>query len=123
MAQQLIDSLSAEFDPTKFKDEYRERVLELIERKAAGEEIAVQPEAEETEPAPGPDGRAGGEPGRGPLRLDDATRRRAQEARARQVTQRVRQKSSIGKSKADERRARGSSVRAPSPRAEQPRAR
>ncbi len=52
MAQQLIDSLSAEFDPTKFKDSYRERVLDLIERKAAGEEIAVQPEAEEEAPAP-----------------------------------------------------------------------
>jgi DNA end-binding protein Ku len=52
MAQQLIDSLSAEFDPEKFKDEYRERVLELIERKAAGEEIAVAPEAEDTAPAP-----------------------------------------------------------------------
>jgi DNA end-binding protein Ku len=52
MAQQLISSLSADFDPGKFKDEYRERVLELIERKAAGEEIAVQPEAEEAPPAP-----------------------------------------------------------------------
>jgi DNA end-binding protein Ku len=52
MAQQLIDSLSAEFDPTKFKDSYRERVLDLIERKAAGEEIAVQPEAEDEAPAP-----------------------------------------------------------------------
>jgi DNA end-binding protein Ku len=52
MAQQLIDSLSADFDPEKFKDEYREQVLELIERKAAGEEIAVAPEAEETAPAP-----------------------------------------------------------------------
>jgi DNA end-binding protein Ku len=52
MAQQLIDSLSADFDPTKFKDEYRARVLDLIERKAAGEEIAVQPEAEDTSPAP-----------------------------------------------------------------------
>jgi DNA end-binding protein Ku len=52
MAQQLISSLSADFDPGKFKDEYRERVLDLIERKAAGEEIAVQPEAEEEAPAP-----------------------------------------------------------------------
>ena len=52
MAQQLIESLSAEFDPSKFKDEYRERVIDLIERKAAGEEIAVQPEAEDTTPAP-----------------------------------------------------------------------
>src|SRR5437764_3024398 len=52
MAQQLIDSLSTEFDPGKYHDEYRERVLELIERKAAGEEIAVQPQAEEEAPAP-----------------------------------------------------------------------
>jgi DNA end-binding protein Ku len=52
MAQQLIDSLSADFDPERFKDEYRERVLDLIERKAAGEEIAVEPQAEETTPAP-----------------------------------------------------------------------
>jgi DNA end-binding protein Ku len=52
MAQQLIDSLSNEFDPGKYHDEYRERVLELIERKAAGEEVAVQPQAEEPAPAP-----------------------------------------------------------------------
>jgi DNA end-binding protein Ku len=52
MAQQLIESLSADFDPSKFKDDYRERVLDLIERKAAGEEIAVQPEAEDETPAP-----------------------------------------------------------------------
>ncbi len=52
MAQQLIDSLSAEFDPSKFKDDYRERVLELIEKKAAGEEIAVQPEAEDDRARP-----------------------------------------------------------------------
>jgi DNA end-binding protein Ku len=52
MAQQLISSLSADFDPTRFTDDYRERVLDLIERKAAGEEIAVAPEAEESLPAP-----------------------------------------------------------------------
>ena len=52
MAEQLIESLSAEFEPEKFHDEYREQVLELIERKAAGEEIAVQPQAEEPAAAP-----------------------------------------------------------------------
>jgi DNA end-binding protein Ku len=52
MAEQLIDSLSGEFDPTRYKDEYRERVLDLIERKASGEEIAIQPEAEEPAAAP-----------------------------------------------------------------------
>ena len=53
MAQQLIDSLSGEWESEKYRDEYRERVLDLIERKAQGEEIAVQPVAEE--PAKVPD--------------------------------------------------------------------
>jgi len=53
MAEQLIDSLTSDFDPDKYHDTYRERVLDLIERKAAGEEIAVAPEA--PEPAPVPD--------------------------------------------------------------------
>jgi len=53
MAQQLIASLSTDFDPEKYQDEYRERVLDLIERKAQGEEIAVQPAPEE--PAKVPD--------------------------------------------------------------------
>jgi DNA end-binding protein Ku len=46
MARQLIDSLSAPFEPGRFRDEYREQVLQLIERKAAGEEVAIQPAAE-----------------------------------------------------------------------------
>jgi DNA end-binding protein Ku len=45
MAEQLIESLSTPFDPTSYRDEYRERVLDLIDRKAAGEEVAVQPAA------------------------------------------------------------------------------
>src|SRR5918992_799988 len=53
MAQQLIDSLSSSFEPERYHDEYREKVLELIERKAEGQEIAVQPEA--PEPAKVPD--------------------------------------------------------------------
>jgi DNA end-binding protein Ku len=52
MAQQLIDTLSAEFHPENYRDEYRERVIELIERKAAGEEIAVAPQLEEPSAAP-----------------------------------------------------------------------
>jgi DNA end-binding protein Ku len=53
MAEQLIASLSVAFDPTSYRDEYRERVLDLIDRKAAGEEVAVQPAA--AAPAPVPD--------------------------------------------------------------------
>jgi DNA end-binding protein Ku len=41
LAEKLIDSLSSPFQPKKYKDDHRERVLELIERKAAGEEIVV----------------------------------------------------------------------------------
>ena len=52
MAQQLIGSLTSDFEPEKFHDEYRERVLELIEAKAQGQEITIQPEEE---PAPVPD--------------------------------------------------------------------
>lgn len=49
IAEQLVESLAADFDPEKYRDTYREEVLELVERKAAGEHIAVQPEAEEEE--------------------------------------------------------------------------
>src|SRR3546814_17717924 len=48
MANQLIESLSDTFDPTKYTDTYRTKVLEVIERKAAGEEDVVSlPEPQE----------------------------------------------------------------------------
>ena len=48
MAEQLIASLSDTFDPAKYEDTHRERVLELIERKAAGEEdVVALPEPQE----------------------------------------------------------------------------
>jgi DNA end-binding protein Ku len=52
MAQQLIDSLSGDFDPEKYRDEYRDRVLDLIERKSNGEEIVVEAPAEEPKKVP-----------------------------------------------------------------------
>ena len=42
MARQLVESLSTDFDPSEFTDEYREKVLDLIERKAGGETIEVE---------------------------------------------------------------------------------
>ena len=39
MAMQLIESLTTEFEPEKYHDTYRESVLDLIERKAEGQEI------------------------------------------------------------------------------------
>ena len=48
MARQLIESLSAAWEPEKYRDEYREAVIDLIERKAEGEEVVVAPAAERT---------------------------------------------------------------------------
>jgi DNA end-binding protein Ku len=52
IAKQLVDSLGGEFEPGKYTDSYRAKVLELIEAKAAGEKIAVQPQVEEAAPVP-----------------------------------------------------------------------
>jgi DNA end-binding protein Ku len=52
IAKQLVESLADDFEPERYHDTYREAVLAMIERKAAGEEIAVQPEAEEAAPVP-----------------------------------------------------------------------
>jgi DNA end-binding protein Ku len=52
MARQLIDSLGGKFEPEKYQDEYREAVLELIEKKAAGQEVVLQPVSEEPEKVP-----------------------------------------------------------------------
>ena len=41
MAEALVESLTAAFEPAKYRDEYREQVVGLIERKAAGEEFEV----------------------------------------------------------------------------------
>ena len=54
MAKALIDSLAAEFDPTEYKDEYREELLGLIERKARGEDV-VSVDAEAPKPTKAPD--------------------------------------------------------------------
>lgn len=43
MAEQLIEALTGSFDPTKYEDLYRERVMDLIERKAEGEEVVLPP--------------------------------------------------------------------------------
>src|SRR5215218_3216004 len=52
MAQQLIDSLSGDFEPDKYRDEYRDRVLDLIERKAEGEEVVLEAPPEEPQKVP-----------------------------------------------------------------------
>jgi DNA end-binding protein Ku len=52
MAKQLIDSLSANFEPEKYRDEYRDRVLDLIERKAQGEQIVIEAPPEQPKQVP-----------------------------------------------------------------------
>jgi DNA end-binding protein Ku len=52
MAQRLIESLTVDFDANRHHDEYRERVLDLIKRKAKGEKISVQPVEREEGPTP-----------------------------------------------------------------------
>jgi DNA end-binding protein Ku len=54
MAEQLIDSLTRDFDPTLYRDEYREELLAMIERKAAGEDVVAAPQ-EDREPTKAPD--------------------------------------------------------------------
>ena len=52
MADALIESLVTSFDPTDYDDTYRERVLEVVEAKAKGEQIVV---AEPVKDDSGPD--------------------------------------------------------------------
>lgn len=54
MAKALIDSLASDFDPSTYKDEYRDELLALIERKARGEDL-VSVDAETPKPTKAPD--------------------------------------------------------------------
>ncbi|MDB5292870.1 MAG: Ku protein, partial [Phycisphaerales bacterium] len=50
VAEQLVDSLTTEFKPGKYHDDYREKVMELIDKKARGEKVVLRPEAEAAPP-------------------------------------------------------------------------
>ena len=50
MARQLVDTFSAEWDPAKYKDDYREKLLAMIGAKAEGQQVAAPEEPER--PAP-----------------------------------------------------------------------
>jgi DNA end-binding protein Ku len=54
MATQLIESLTTDFKADKYRDEYREELLDLLERKAAGKEVVTAP-TEEPKPTKAPD--------------------------------------------------------------------
>ena len=44
LAESLIEALAAEFDPEKYKDNYRENLLKMIDDKKAGKEVFATPE-------------------------------------------------------------------------------
>ncbi|MFK4437021.1 Ku protein [Paenibacillus sp. RC21] len=48
MAKMLIEQLSTPFDAAKYTDQYRERLLDLIQHKVAGEEIRIAPSQPQT---------------------------------------------------------------------------
>ncbi len=51
MARRLIDSMTTEWDPKKYKDTYRKRVLDVVHKKQQGKDIVVE-ESEEAESPP-----------------------------------------------------------------------
>jgi DNA end-binding protein Ku len=54
VARRLVESIAEPFDISKYHDNYREALMDLIDRKAAGEEIVVEPHARR-EPTAAPD--------------------------------------------------------------------
>jgi DNA end-binding protein Ku len=50
MAEQLVSSLATDFEPAKYHDDYRQRVLDLIQAKAEGQVIAAPPVTESATP-------------------------------------------------------------------------
>ena len=48
MAEQLVEAMTDEFDPRKYKDEYREALMQVIEAKIAGQEIEAPEPVEES---------------------------------------------------------------------------
>jgi len=47
MAVRLIDSMSRDFDPERYEDTYREKVVEMLEQKAHGKKISIPRQKEE----------------------------------------------------------------------------
>jgi DNA end-binding protein Ku len=71
MAKQLIESLTSDFDPDKYRDEYREELLDLLQQKAEGKDIVSAP-TEEPQPTKAPDLMAALEESLAAVRGDEA---------------------------------------------------
>jgi DNA end-binding protein Ku len=48
MAESLIENLTSGFDPSEYHDDYRQALLQIVEKKVAGEDIEIVPAREET---------------------------------------------------------------------------
>jgi DNA end-binding protein Ku len=48
MAKMLIEQLTSKFEPDKYEDEYRERLMSAIESKVEGKEVKFAPEEKKT---------------------------------------------------------------------------
>jgi len=57
----LVESLSGPFEPAAYQDDYRLRLLDLIEHKAKGQKVVVAPAEEQPAEVVRPDGRPRGE--------------------------------------------------------------
>jgi DNA end-binding protein Ku len=51
MALSLIDRFTGDFDPTRYEDTYRERLLDVVRKKGRGEAIEAPEPVEEEAPA------------------------------------------------------------------------
>ena len=111
MAEQLIDSLSAEFDPGKYRDEYRERVLGADRaqgRRARRSRSSRRPRS----PPPAPDLMAALEASLAAVRSGDERRARARRPAAKPATGRRRTPTKTPTATAPETPARGGRAKA-----------
>ena len=103
MAEQLIDSLSTDFKPDAYRDEYREQLMALIERKAEGKEI-VASETEEPKATKAPDLMAALEQSiaavKGGTKKKPAAKRKAAPKKSKATKSKAKAKSSSSRAKA-----------------------
>ena len=99
MAKALIDSLSGDFDAESYRDEYREQLLALIERKAKGEKAVVS-SSEAPAPTKAPDLMAALEESLAAVRGEESKSPPKKPAKAAAKTSKTKSGSSRSRSKA-----------------------
>jgi DNA end-binding protein Ku len=98
MAKALIDSLTSEFDAEQYRDEYREELLDLIERKAKGESI-VSSETEAPTPTKAPDLMAALEESLAAVKAEESSSKKPSKKPAAKQTTKTRSRSKAKASK------------------------